>query len=151
MKKLIIILFMFSFVANGQKTVRTWQPSEDWSFQTDKKLHVYVAAGTSAAIFTTTYLVTKDEALAFRAGIIITAFPIIAWEGLGFMTGKEISLADVSYGLGSAIVTSTLSYVVVKISRKVEAKRRLNRYMKEFEQLQEDGWSLENKFINNLK
>jgi len=118
MKKLITILFLIPFLANAQIEL-----SEDYSFTKDKKLHTYIASGGSALVYTGVYVKTKDAGLAFRAGIIIPAFPIIIWEGVRMFSGKEISLGDMGYGLGSAFVTSGLMYIGTKLLEKRKQKK----------------------------
>lgn len=147
MKKLTIVLFLLLFNLSGNAQIE-W--TDDYSFTKDKKWHTGVSAVESVGIFTVTYCKTKDEDVAFMAGFIIPSITGIAWEGLWFMTGKEISLSDMTYNTISALGTSTLMYCGIKLGKRIKRKIRMRRIYKEIEyDLSYEIWSLDNEFINN--
>lgn len=108
MKKLITILFLFSFSLQAQI-----QLSENYSFKPDKGLHAIGGAATSLTLFSVVYHKTNDPNLAFRAGWMSSAFVAMGKEGFDFMSGKEISLADMTYTIASGILTSFIYKKIV--------------------------------------
>ena len=118
MKKLLTILFLFSFWVNAQI-----QLNESYAFKPDKAKHAIISSVMSATIYPLVYHKTKDEGLAFRAAIILPVFPIIAKEAFDGFTGGEISLSDISYGLTSSLITSTTIYGLKKWRKKIKQKK----------------------------
>ena len=122
-KKLITILFMFSFVLNAQ-TIRTFQSQESFAFTPDKEKHVYIASGITAGIYIGAYLKTKntEAALGYAIGI-----PFVLCLGKE-VADRHFNIADLGYGLGSVAVTVLISHGITKWIEKREAKKIKKRF-----------------------
>jgi len=135
MKKLITILFLFAFSLQAQI-----QLSEDYSFAPDKQKHAIVGIGLNAASFALIYNKTGDEALSKR-GSIIFVVAISMFKEIGdHLQGGEISIADMLYTNAFSIATSVTLEQIVK-----HRKRKRN---KNITFVDDQVWSLDNKFIN---
>lgn len=113
MKKLITILFLFTFSLNAQI-----QLSEDYSFKRDKQYHVLAGAAISGTVFTIVYSKTKDESLAMRAGWMSACTAGLIKEFTGAMAGKEISIADMVYTTLSGVAVAYIAKGIVKHRKK---------------------------------
>ncbi len=132
MKKLITILFLFAFTINAQI-----QLSEDYSFKQDKAYHVLAGTGISAGTFILVNRKTNDIDLAFRAAWMSSAFAALGKEIIDCSQGKELSLSDMSYTIGSGLLTACAFKIITKHRKK---KRALK--------FESNIWSLDNEFIN---
>ena len=127
MKKLITILFLFSFVLNAQ-VKRTFQASESFVFTPDKGLHVKVASGITAGTYTFLYCKSKDAGLAFRGAII---FPTLLCVGKE-VADRHFNIADLGYGVGSVVVTTFISHGINKWIEKRRKKTIKRIYKNEY-------------------
>lgn len=131
MKKLITIFIFIPFWVNAQIEL-----SESYAFKQDKVYHVLVGTGISAGTFILVNHKTNDIDLAFRAAWMSSAFAALGKEVCDGMNGKQISLADMSYTIGSGLLTA--------YAFKIIAKRRNKKRIEKFN----DFWDLDNEFIN---
>jgi len=132
MKKLITILFLFTFSLNAQI-----QLAEDYSFKTDKQYHAIAGTVISGTTFILVYNKTKDEKFAKRAGIFAGIGAGMVKEMIDFAMGKEIMLSDLLYTSVFSIATSLTMQGIVK-HRKKKQKKLLDNTV----------WDLDNEFIN---
>ena len=127
----LIILFLIPFWTNAQIEL-----SESYAFKQDKVYHILAGTGISAGTFILVNRKTNDIDLAFRAAWMSSAFAALGKEVYDCSQGKEISLADMSYTIGSGLLTA--------YAFKIITKRRQKKRMKKFN----DFWDLDNEFIN---
>lgn len=128
MKNLIItIFFMFAFLANAQIEL-----AHDYTFKEDKKLHVKVAAGISASVYTIAYLKTKEARGSFRAACMFPLLPIIGKEFFDVMGGGEFSMSDIVYGEVSALFTSAAMYAITELTEEIVKKRKAKKIKQRF-------------------
>lgn len=116
MKKLITILFLIPFCLTAQ---------EYWQFKTDKKLHALSGVVISIPSYYLMYNATNDHEVSRNAAWMFPAFAALGKEVFDGMQGKEISFSDMSYTIGSALITS---FVITRIR-----KRRQKKWDKRFE------------------
>lgn len=115
MKKLITILFLlFSFWANAQI-----QSTEDWSFKPDKGLHALGGVVIAIPSYYLMYNATNDFEVSRNAAWMIPAFCALGKEFADGVQGKEISLADMSYTIGSALITT---FIITRIQKRRKRK-----------------------------
>ncbi len=129
MKKLIIILLLIPFTLNAQM-------SESYAFKQDKQLHTIVGIGSSALVFSLVNRKTNDIDLSFRAAWMSSAFLALGKEMYDCSQGREVSLSDMTYTIGSGLLTAYVFKCVKKHRRKKKLKR-LNEF-----------WDLENEYIH---
>lgn len=111
MKKLVIILlFMFSFSLIAQ---------ENWEFKSDKKLHALSGVVISIPSYYLMYNATNDHEVSRNAAWMFPAFAALGKEVFDGMQGKEISFADMSYTIGSALITT---FVITRIQKRIQKK-----------------------------
>ena len=122
MKKFITILFMFSFLANAQRTL---QPTESYAFTTDKQLHTLVGGVSSAGMFLFASSKGADEEEALIASCV---FPSLLGLGKEWMDGYNFSLADWAYTSGSGIIVGFTMYGLKKWKNKRQAKKIKQRF-----------------------
>ncbi len=127
MKKLIIILFLFTFSVNAQI-----QLSEDWSFKPDKAKHSIagsVIGGVSYISFGNNPNWGEKDIdtykYKYRAALIMVSFSAMGKEYLDVMMGKEISLADMSYTIFSGMATAWI-FKRISIHRYKKRKAKFN-------------------------
>ncbi len=125
MKKLILLLFLIPFWANAQM-------SESYAFKQDKAYHVLAGTGISAGTFILVNKKTNDIDLAFRAAWMSTAFAALGKEMYDGVNGKQISLADMSYTIGSGILTAYLMKGITKI-RDNRKRKKLNKKLYDYD------------------
>ena len=122
MKKLIIILFMFSFALNAQK---------NWEFKPNKAKHLIVGAVLPIPSYYLMYNYTQDHEVSRNSAWM---FPVFIAMGKEFLdagklitTGQGVgfSFADFGYTVGGAIITTI---VITRIQ-----KRRQKKWRKKFE------------------
>lgn len=116
MKKLLTILFLFSFVLNAQ---------ENWQFKQDKKLHAVSGVVIAVPSYYLMYDLTQDHKVSRNAAWMFPTFAALGKEVFDGMQGKEISFADMSYTIGSAIITTI---IITRIQ-----KRRQKKWREKFE------------------
>ena len=127
---IIIIIFLFSFVLNAQ--TRTFQSNEDWSFKPDKAKHTFVGSGSSALVFIHVNRKTNDIDLAVRAAWMSSALLALGKEMYDGVNGKEVSLADMTYTIGSGVLTAYLMKSITRYRHKIRLKKLKKRYGIEF-------------------
>lgn len=141
-RSITILLLAFTLSLSAQV-----QLAEDWSFKKDKGLHTLVGGVGSAGVNLLVFKETRDIKLARRAGIHAIVYASIAWEMRGGIIGKPISFADVTYGVGSAIL---FSYLTSWGINKILDKRHKNLLTIEQSMVLEDPqWAIDNEFLNN--
>lgn len=127
MIKLITILFLFAFSLSAQI-----QLSEDWSFKSDKIYHSiggiviggisYLSIGNDPSWGEKNVEAYKFK---YRAAIIVVGFSALGKEYFDGMQGKEISLVDMSYTIGSGILTAWV-FKRISIHRYNKRQRRFD-------------------------
>ena len=142
MKKLILILFLIPSILNAQIEL-----SEDYSFKKDKKIHTVTANVASAGIYLGVYFKTGDAGLAFRATWMSVTGGSLLWEMKGMIQGKEISLGDISYGIGTALGTSALMYCGTKVLEKWKVKRTKKNSIQAILESEDINFALENEIF----
>ena len=115
MKKLLIILFMFSVALHAQ---------ENWQFKADKRLHVISGMAISIPSYYLMLNKTQDIEVSRNAAWMFPAFAALGKEFADGIQGKHVSLSDMSYTIGSAIITT---FILTRIT-----KRRQNKWHKKF-------------------
>lgn len=103
---------MFSFPIISQ---------ENWEFKTDKRIHFGAGVVIAIPSYYLIYNVTNDHEISRNAAWIIPVFAAIGKEGFDWTRGKEISLADFSYTLAGAIVTT---FIITRIQKWKQKKWR---------------------------
>lgn len=137
MKKLATILFLIPIFAIGQV-----QPTEDWSFKTDKKLHSLVGGATSAGSFLFVLSKGGNAEDALVASFVIPSLLALGKEVIDTYNG---SLADISYTIGSAIIVGGTMYIIKRRKNKKRAKKIKQRF-----DIDDNNFALNNPiFVNN--
>ena len=123
MKKLIIILFMFAFLAKAQIEL-----SESYAFTTDKQLHTGVGAVEGVLVYWRVYNKTGDVAFAFCVSGLGINFLAGAKEIADMTMGKPMSLADILYAnIGWAIGAGATHFIIKGIEKR-KAKKIKQRF-----------------------
>jgi hypothetical protein len=118
MSKLITILLFIPILANGQI-----QLAEDWSFKNDKKLHAISGVVISIPSYYGVYSITGDFKVSRNAAWMFPAFAALGKEFSDAMGGGEFSVSDISYTIGSAIITTIIMTSITKRRYKKRQKR----------------------------
>ena len=136
MKKLIIILLFIPFclsLSAQEKPIKKWE-------------HPIGGFAVSSVVFWSAYSATKDEDFSWRLAYIVTPLVAVGKESFDVLVvpNGEFSFKDAGISTAVGIATAALNRQICKWIKNKKSKKQT---FKDHDKT----WSLDNKFINNIR